>query len=189
MKRTFIAIKTDPGEKIKDCISHGRNCLKGERIKWVSPTKMHITLAFLGDTSMDRIKNTGQMLKRIVPVYDAPFIQYRGLGLFRNINDPRVVWIGLDIDPVILKMKAELDMELKNLGFRIDRRDFRPHLTLARIKGMHNKAALKDLLHSYKDYFFQESTIRNLIYYESVLGREGPTYKVIESIGFKYASP
>jgi 2'-5' RNA ligase len=99
------------------------------------------------------------------------------------------LWIGLDIDPVIRKMKAELDRELKYLGFRIDKRDFRPHLTLARIKWMHNKEAMKDLLHAYKDYYFQESTIRKLVYYESVLGREGPKYKVIKSVGFKYASP
>ncbi len=58
------------------------------------------------------------MLKDIVPVYDAPFIQYRGLGLFRNIQDPKVLWIGLDIDPLIRKMKAELDSELKALDSR-----------------------------------------------------------------------
>jgi 2'-5' RNA ligase len=188
MKRTFIAIKTDPGEKIKDCISHGKSCLRGERIKWVSPLQLHITLAFLGDTNADQVNLTGQMLSRVVAAYDAPFVQYRGLGLFRNIKDPKVLWIGLDIDPVIRKMKAELDRELKYLGFRIDRRDFRPHLTLARVKGIQSKEALKDLLHAYGDYYFQESIIRKLIYYESVLGREGPKYKVIKSIAFKYAS-
>ena len=51
MKRTFIAIKTEPGEKIRDCISHSKTCLRGERIKWVSTVQLHFTLAFLGDTS------------------------------------------------------------------------------------------------------------------------------------------
>ncbi len=86
--------------------------------------QLHFTLAFLGDTSNDQINLTGQMLNRVVSAYDAPVVQYKGLGLFRNIKDPRVLWIGLDIDPVIRKMKAELDRELKYLGFRIDRRDF-----------------------------------------------------------------
>lgn len=189
MKRTFIAIKTEPGEKIKDCIAHGKTCLKGERIKWISPLHLHITMAFLGDTGTDQVNLTGQMLSRIVPAYDAPAVQYKGLGLFRNIRDPRVLWIGLDIDPVMLKLKAALDRELKQLGFRIERRDFRPHLTLARIKGLQNKEALKDLLHAYRDYYFQESTIARIVYYESILGREGPTYKVIKSVGFKCAAP
>ncbi|KPL13479.1 MAG: hypothetical protein AMS23_07855 [Bacteroides sp. SM1_62] len=189
MKRTFIAIKTNPGEKIRDCIFHSKTCLKGERIKWVSTVQLHFTLAFLGDTSPDQVNLTGEMLKRIVPAYDAPLVQYRGLGLFRSIRDPRVLWIGLDIDPVLRKLKAELDRELKNLGFRIERRDFSPHLTLARIKSMQNKEAMKDLLHAYRDYHFQESTIRQLVYYESVLRREGPIYKVIKSVRFKYASP
>jgi 2'-5' RNA ligase len=189
MKRTFIAIKTEPGEKIKDCITHSKTYLRGEKIKWVSPLQLHFTLAFLGDTSLEQVIQTGQMLGQVVPAYDAPLVQYRGLGLFRNIRDPRVLWIGLEIDPVIQKMKAELDRELKQLGFRIDRKDFRPHLTLARIKRMQNKDALRDLLHDYKDYFFQESTIRKLVYYESVLSREGPSYKVIRSVRFKYAVP
>ena len=189
MKRTFIAIKTEPEEKIKDCIAHSKACLRGEKIKWVSPLQLHFTLAFLGDSSPDQVSQTARMLGRVVTAYDAPLVQYRGLGLFRNIREPRVLWIGLDIDPVIRKMKAELDRELKQLGFRIDRKDFRPHLTLARIKWLQNKDALRDLLHAYKDYFFQESTIRNLVFYESVLSREGPSYKVIKSVPFKYAVP
>jgi len=188
MKRTFIAIKTDPGEKIKDCITHCKTCLKGERIKWISPLQLHFTLAFLGDTSIHQVNLTGQMLSRVVPAYDAPLVQYKGLDLFRNIKDPKVLWIGLDIDPVISKMKAELDRELKNLGFRIDRRDFRPHLTLARIKWIQNKEVLKDLLQAYREYYFQESTIRKLVYFESILGPEGPKYKVIKNVRFKYAS-
>ena len=148
----------------------------------------HVSLV-TGDINPDQIPQTARMLGRVVTAYDAPLVQYRGLGLFRNIREPRVLWIGLDIDPVIRKMKAELDRELKQLGFRIDRKDFRPHLTLARIKWMQNKDALRELLHAYKDYFFQESTIRNLVFYESVLSREGPSYKVIKSVPFKYAVP
>ena len=189
MKRTFIAIKTEPGEKIRDCIAHSKNCLTGERIKWISPLQLHITLAFLGDTSIDQVDLTGQMLSRIIPAYDAPVVQYKGLGLFRSIKDPRVLWIGMEIDPLLQEIKAELDRELKTIGFRIEPRDFRPHLTLARIKQMQDKEALKDLLHAYRDYFFQESTIAKIVYYESILGRGGPTYKVIRSVGFKYVGP
>ncbi len=189
MKRTFIAIKTNPGEKIRDCIFHGKTCLRGEKIKWVSTVQLHFTLAFLGDTSPDHVTLTADMLKRIVPSYDAPLVQYRGMGLFRNIKDPKVLWIGLEIDPILRKLKAELDRELKKLGFRIERRDFQPHLTLARIKWIQNKEAMQDFLQAYKDYHFQESIIKQLVYYESILGREGPTYKVIKSVRFKYASP
>lgn len=189
MKRTFIAIKTEPGEKIRDCIAHSKTCLRGEKIKWVSPAQLHFTLTFLGDTSPEQVNRTVQMLNRVVPAYDAPLVQYKGLGLFKNMREPKVLWIGLDIDPVLRKLKAELDRELKNQGFWIERRDFRPHLTLARIKYMQNKEALKDLLQAYMDYYFQESTIPQLVFYESVLSRDGPAYKVIKSVRFKYASP
>ena len=115
MKRTFIAIKTEPGEKIRDCISHCKTCLKGEKIKWVNPVQLHFTLAFLGDTSPEQVVQTGHMLKRIIPAYDAPTVLYRGLGLFRNMRDPKVLWIGLDIDPVLRKLKAELDEIMKSV--------------------------------------------------------------------------
>jgi 2'-5' RNA ligase len=189
MKRTFIAIKTEAGEKIMDCISHGKTCLSGERMKWVNPAQLHFTLAFLGDTSPDQVAGTIQMLTRVVPAYDAPHVEYRGMGVFRNMKDPRVLWIGLDVDPVLMKLKVELDRELQQLGFRIERRDFRPHLTLARIKGIRDKASLRELLHAYREYHFQDSIIRQLVYYESILGRDGPVYKVINSAGFKYDAP
>lgn len=189
MKRTFIAIKTEPGDKIRDCIAHSKTCLKGERMKWVSTVQLHFTIDFLGDTSPAQLEMTGKMLKRIVPAYDAPTVLYKGLGVFKNMRDPKVLWIGLEIDPVLMKLKAELDKELRRLGFWIEKRDFRPHLTLARIKQMQNREALKGLLNDYRDYFFQESLIRKLVFYESLLGREGPTYRVIDNYRFKYASP
>jgi len=66
------------------------------------------------------------------------------------------------------------------LGFPRDEREFRPHLTMARLKWINDKEKLKDLLETYKNEDFQEVKINEVIYYESILKPSGPVYKPIE---------
>ncbi len=49
MKRTFIAVRVKPGEKLEDLFSELKDGIEGS-VKWVESDRMQITLAFLGDT-------------------------------------------------------------------------------------------------------------------------------------------
>ena len=63
MKRIFIALKVVPGDVLLRMLSSLKSLLGNEKIKWVDPENIHLTLAFLGDTEDERIKVAGIMLK------------------------------------------------------------------------------------------------------------------------------
>ena len=117
MQRTFIAFKIIPEREMSDCIQHVQDVLRDEKIKWVDPEKMHITLRFLGDTSPTQVKSTIKILEEEVPRFPAPEVLFEGLGLFRNIRDPLVIWIGMDSGPELQKLKTSVDRKLVPLGF------------------------------------------------------------------------
>ncbi|MFC2115130.1 RNA 2',3'-cyclic phosphodiesterase [Bacteroidota bacterium] len=187
MQRTFIALMVDPQKEMSDCILKLQNVLGMERIKWVDPGKLHITLRFLGDTRPALISATTRILAETVPEFNSPEIVFRGLGLFRSIRDPRVLWIGMAPSPLLLELKNVLDQKLAGLGFPAEERKFSPHLTLARIKSIKNPDLLKGLLAGYRDYYFQKSRMEKLIYYESILRSRGPEYIPLKMVSFKYA--
>jgi RNA 2',3'-cyclic 3'-phosphodiesterase len=61
--RTFIAIKTEPQTELVKLITLFQKELKDEDIKWVYPENMHITVKFLGDTSIEQVSQITDILK------------------------------------------------------------------------------------------------------------------------------
>lgn len=185
MQRTFIAIKVIPEKEMTDCILHLQDALRKEKIKWVDPGKLHITLRFLGDTGPSQVSSIIKIVEETVPEFEAPVVEFRGLGLFRSIRDPKVIWMGMDPGPILPNLKTRMDQRLLPLGFAPEDRRFRPHLTLGRIKFLSDRGILEDLLEEYRNMRFQKNLIKELIYYESILRPAGPGYLMLKTICFK----
>jgi 2'-5' RNA ligase len=180
MKRTFIAVKIHPDNKLLNAHAKLRNELDNEKIKWVDPQNFHLTLFFLGDTEEEQIARIREELSNIAENFSKTQIKLQGLGVFKNIHKPRVLWAGISEYDDLKEIKLAVDKQMVQLGFNPDAREFKPHLTLARIKWLEQKNKLKSLLANYEGVFFQYADIEEIIYYESILKESGPEYKPIE---------
>jgi 2'-5' RNA ligase len=185
MQRTFIALKIEPQKEMMDCINQLQDVLRMEKIKWVDTGSLHITLRFLGDTSAEQVRSTIGFLVELVPECPSPELVFRRLGVFRNIRDPRVLWIGMDPGPVLTDLKSTIDRKLSGIGFPAEERKFRPHLTLARIKSLRDRKVLEDMIMEYRDFTYQKNRMEELIYYESILRPMGPAYLPLKKFAFK----
>ncbi len=176
MKRLFLAIDITPGKALLEAYDTIRHTLRMEKINWVRKDQMHLTLAFLGDTEDDIIP---LLVTRLDPVLKAGrsfSLTLAGLGIFRNIHDPRVIWTGCQAEDEFQRIKGETDKILKSMDFEVEDRPFSPHLTLGRIKLLRHQNHLAQLIGVYRDQFFQSETIRQIVLYESRLTPEGPEY-------------
>jgi RNA 2',3'-cyclic 3'-phosphodiesterase len=176
MKRTFFAVDIRPDEKLTEVIRDVRNLLAGEKIKWVAADAMHLTLKFLGDTPEDTIP-------QIIRAMEVPFgkipvmsLQLSGIGLFKNLHNPRVIWIGIMPCPSLEQAFQILGNTLVSFGYPAEPVEFVPHLTLGRIREIKESEKLARLVEKYKNNSFGTATIREIIYYESILNPEGPEY-------------
>jgi len=96
------------------------------------------------------------------------------IGAFPSVNHPRVIWLGIDKGADLLKTLAEkIETELKKLGFREEPREFKPHLTLGRVRTSKNMPNLTKLL---KETDFSSETdiaINELILFQNTLIPKG----------------
>lgn len=177
MKRLFIAIKTVPGGDLLRMISSVKSLLGNESIKWVDPGNIHITLAFLGDTEEEKIKPLINILNGTCAGSGRFEFSLSGTGVFKNYNDPRVIWAGISPKERLVNLSAKITDSLKTGGFVIENRSFRPHLTIGRIKTLKDKDNLKKVLEAYRDTEFQRISATEVILFESILMQTGPLYK------------
>ena len=177
MKRIFIALKVEAGDTLIRSISSLRSLLMNERINWVDPANIHLTLAFLGDMEDERIKAVDIAVREKCRRFGSFSFRIAGTGLFRNFRDPRVIWAGIEECEQIISLNRQILKGLNDAGIEIKEQPFRPHITLGRIKYLKDIKLLESALDPYRYIDFQEVFISEVILFESILKPSGPLYR------------
>ena len=136
--------------------------------KWVEEENLHLTWIFLGDRP-----SSGAILERMAGLSSLPHtVPLSGVGSFGR--PPRI--FHAQSREKLLYDKAS---EFREAGFTLYR--FTPHVTLCRIKRVHDYRRFKALKKSYREKILGE-IVPEITLYESVLTKERAYYKKIESV-------
>lgn len=105
-----------------------------DRLRWVRPEGIHLTLKFLGETPADRLPAIEAALEPAVAGVPPHELFLGRLGTFGGRN-PRVVWVSVEgkVEP-LKRLHEQVEAAMGELGFPPEDREFRPHLTLARVR-------------------------------------------------------
>ena len=153
--RTFIALELP--DQIIDSISRIQERLQpyGFKVRWVRPQNIHLTLKFLGNIQKVQTEKISQAIFESAHGFAPISIAAKGIGAFPSIKRPRVIWVGLagQINQ-LQQLQKTLDEKLAANGFPKEKRKFKGHLTLGRVK---NKIDPKRLLEAVKEFAGFES--------------------------------
>jgi RNA 2',3'-cyclic 3'-phosphodiesterase len=177
MKRLFIAVKVDPEESLLKMISSFKSGLYKDIIKWTDPGNIHITLAFLGETEEKMIKPISSMLKENCEGSGKFELVIKGAGLFRNPDDPRIIWTSINTSEKLLHINDLIKKGLNGLGIKTEERPFKPHLTIGRVRHINDKETLKTLVEKFQNSEIQIVPVNEIVLYQSILLPSGPIYK------------
>jgi 2'-5' RNA ligase len=178
--RSFIALPTQP--YAQQAIASIQTSLKSTQtvVKWESLDKFHITLVFLGNVEQSRLQLLSTALARSVQQFQSIKITYESLGAFPNTHTPRIVWIGIKINPSVLDLQAALQGVCEEFGFPKEDRAFHPHITLGRVKETRNLIRLTEAI---KTITFEpiETLCSEILLMKSELHPGGSLYTILKS--------
>ena len=177
--RTFIAIPVP--ESVFVLQGNLKNTIekKTGKVRWVKRDQLHLTLKFVGDTPEESIDDVRGVMQKVASQMTPFKIFIQGVGCFPKIERPRVMWVGLDgaIDKLNQLVMAVHD-GLDPLGFPRDKKDFHPHITMARAKYPQKKTPdISSFLNtSYDPIPFR---IEKIQFISSELFPNGPVYTIL----------
>jgi len=181
--RTFIAIELP--EKIIYTISKVQEEIKsyGLKIRWVRPENIHLTLKFLGDIKTADTEKVARAVSESATGYPALSLAVKGIGVFPGIKKPRVLWLGISKQlDLLTALQKTLDEKLEAMGFPKEKRPFRGHLTLGRIKSVIDPKTLHDVLKEFIQFESESFFADKIILYKSDLKPNGAVYtKLVET--------
>lgn len=132
--RLFIAlpISEEIRERLKELQETGRG--KGLPARWIAPAGIHLTLVFLGWTEPDLQAKVEEAIERVARLTPPFALDIFGLGVFPRIQAPKVIWVGIEEAPALMALQRRVALEMAELGFELEARPYRPHLTLGRVE-------------------------------------------------------
>ncbi|MEJ2155483.1 MAG: RNA 2',3'-cyclic phosphodiesterase [Desulfobacteraceae bacterium] len=181
--RAFVAIKL--ADEIINLAAALQDALKshGLKLRWVKPQSLHLTLKFLGEIPVTDVTSIGAALRTAAADEPPLELTVQGMGVFPGIKRARVLWIGFGGAVDRLKqLQLRIEDEIAALGYRREKRGFRAHLTLARIKGAVAPDRLLRAIEATGGFESQSFEARRLILYKSDLRPTGAVYTPLASV-------
>lgn len=130
--RLFIAA-TLAKEQLS-CLEEAQSILQqnSRKISLTKKNNLHLTLHFLGET---KPADTERLLKALQNFQtlsaEQLFSRLADYGYFRR-RDGNLVYADLEVSAQMIELRQELAELLQKLNFRVDKRSWKPHVTLSR---------------------------------------------------------
>jgi 2'-5' RNA ligase len=156
-------------------------------LAWVTEPRLHLTLKFLGERPDDAVAPLARALDGVGAAHGPVTMSLGGLGAFPSQRRPRVVWLGVAPDPKLELLHHDVEAACEALGYDVEGRAFRPHVTLARVRpgrrgGQPDAGAARALADAAREVQFRGSAVVETVdLMRSELATAGSRYTVLHA--------
>lgn len=172
--RLFIALGLP--DDIADQLIELYGPLPGAR--WTHPDDLHLTLRFLGPTDASRSRDVHELLECLR--FPAFSLSLSGVGFFPPRGHPHTLWTGVQASEPLERLQSKVEHLVRQAGAPPDKRNFAPHITLARL----DRAADSDVAAFLAAHALLKSRpwqVEEFHLYSSTPGDEGSRYTRLET--------
>jgi len=177
MIRLFVALKIPDvvkSEVFKHCYAAAET---QSDYRWEDEDKVHLTLKFIGELKEELLPQITDELE-FVKNYSAFDCKVSRFGFFFRDNQAKILWCNVETDDSIVLLVDQLNIRLQKYDIEIEKRKFKGHLTLLRIK----KPVSENFIKRFKEYSFDpiKFNANEIALIQSVLKPVGSEYKVLK---------
>lgn len=193
--RAFVAVQVP--DEVAEGVQRVQDALQAlqpmDQLRWIDPDDAHLTLKFLGDTPIPQLPAIVEALDSVARNWEPFRVTLGPLGAFPDVREPHTIWLGVqEGEKAFQHLYNAVEVALKKLGIRPERRDFHPHLTLARVPRdwpAHEKRAIGNHIGPTELPALPSFTVDAIALMRSLLGPEGATYTRLGNSRFGEAPP
>lgn len=100
--------------------------------RWIAPEDYHITLTFIGAVDEAAAEDIDAALGALrLPGFA---LTLRGTGSFARGDNDSHLWIGVEAEDGLTRLKEKIDQTLLRLRLPFENRKYTPHVTVARLR-------------------------------------------------------
>lgn len=176
--RVFCAVELPDEVRAAACAhaSRLRRDFPDARAGWSRPESLHVTLKFVGEVEAARVEALSRAACAAVEEFEPFELSIEEAGTFPPRGAARVLWLGVkDASGGLARLQRRLEDKCAAAGFPREPKQFKPHLTLARLRTPKDAHALSEA-HRHTTFGPHRFTVSELLIIRSELGPGGSRY-------------
>lgn len=171
--RLFVAIAMP--DAVRTSLEMLQSGVPGAR--WSPRENMHLTLRFIGEVDGRDAREIDDALAAIVaPSFE---LTLKGTGYFGGKN-PSSLWAGVEANDALIHLERKIESALQRIGLEAEQRKFKPHVTLAYLRGA-PLIKVTEYLSGHGLYRSAPFPVRQFTLYESTMTPNGSLYVPMQS--------
>jgi len=145
--------------------------------KWRTADQLHITLTFYGEIDERRADDLSVELERATA--GGPFeLALAGAGGFGDGHRTQTLWAGVEANERLSVLAGRCRSAAERASIQIERRDYRPHLTLAYLKPQADPDRIGAWISDHNLLRSPPIRVDRFGLYSSVLSQDGSRYEL-----------
>ncbi len=185
--RLFLALDLDASAKAAIAASTTELRAMAPGFSWTADDKLHLTLRFLGEQPADAVSMIAPAMDAVAAAHRAFPMRLRHVGAFPNFRRARVVWMGVEPEPRLELLHHDVELACDRLGFGLEGRPFRPHVTLARLRGAASEDVMRPFARTARRVDFErEVMVEHIDVMQSKPAANGTRYKPLHAARLRH---
>ena len=173
MIRLFTALSIP--DDVADTLARRQSGLPGAQ--WRTADQLHLTLAFYGEIEERRADDLAAELGRAAA--GGPFeFELRGVGAFGDAHRSHTLWAGVEPNERLSVLAGRCRAAGERAGVTMERRDYRPHVTLAYLKPQTNPDRIGAWIAGHNLLHSPPIPVHGFGLWSSVLTHDGSRYQL-----------
>ena len=184
--RLFLAINFP--EAVRERVAQACTPLRDAApdVRWVKPALLHLTVKFFGEQPDDAVPALRDAVAETAARHRPMELVLRQVGAFPNLRRPRVVWIGVEPGARLELLFHDTEVACERLGFPLEGKVFRPHVTIGRVRPGTAPESLRPLAGAAEGVDLHESVyVETLDLMASDLSGAGPRYALLHAAALR----
>jgi len=178
-RRIFIAINLP--EAIKKQLLAYKEKWPELPARWTTKENLHLTLAFLGNTSEKELQKLPNICKEVGERHSSFTLEITHVQYGPHPQKPRMIWAAIKNSQALLNLQQDI---VSALGRKQDQQ-FDPHLTLARLKTFELQGMEQEELPQINEEILLSFEVQSIEIMESKLKRSGAEYTILQACMLK----
>jgi 2'-5' RNA ligase len=155
----------------------------GDGVRWVRPEGLHVTLRFLGNVAADAVPALIARVEAALAGAPASRVALGAVRAFPSARQPRVVVVEVEPETPLAALAARVEAGVVAAGLAPERRRFRAHLTLGRVRGRRVPALAR------RADGVGPLDVSEVVLMKSDLGKDGSRYTPLARLPLVAAAP
>jgi len=144
--------------------------------KWVERENFHLTLSFIGEVDEAAAEDLDMTFEQFrVKKFS---LRLKGTGSFAEGSHLKSLWVGVEPCDALNVLKEKIDRVLQTHRIPIEKRNYLPHVTLARLKNS-SEEKVAAFMQQHNLFSSESFEVSEFTLFESHLTKHGAAYEAL----------